>query len=56
VALLKKVQVGEKTLDVFECGGSLIHPKVVMTGEFYKIIYLNLLYQFIPSNSRSLCH
>lgn len=32
IAVLKEEQVVDKVLNVFQCGGSLIHPKVVLTA------------------------
>lgn len=32
VAILREEKVIDQTLNVYQCGGSLIHPKVVLTG------------------------
>lgn len=33
VAILKEELAAEQVLNVYQCGGSLIHPSVVLTGE-----------------------
>lgn len=33
-AILRVEHIGEEPLTVFQCGASLIHPSVVLTGEF----------------------
>lgn len=55
VAILKEELAAEQVLNVYQCGGSLIHPSVVLTGLFF----LPLAYRvngFIEKNifSRSL--
>lgn len=32
VAILKEELAAEQVLNVYQCGGSLIHPSVVLTG------------------------
>lgn len=33
VAILKEELAAEQVLNVYQCGGSLIHPSVVLTGK-----------------------
>lgn len=44
-AILKEEHVGDESLTVFQCGGSLIHPSVVLTGGFCHLSSFKQVFQ-----------
>lgn len=45
-AILKGEYIGDELLSIFQCGGSLIHPSVVLTGAFCAFTFEKALNTF----------